>query len=74
MAVIKRANALLAKLDDGESVRYLDIGPKFLGPDGTIPKAIMPDQLHPSAAGYKIWAEATQPLLSELLSGSAAAR
>jgi lysophospholipase L1-like esterase len=67
MAVINGANALLAKLDDGKDIRFLDIGEKFLGQDGKIPFPIMPDQLHPTAAGYQLWAEAMQPLLTEMM-------
>ena len=67
MAAIDRANALLAKLDDGVNLRFLDIGDKFLGRDGKIPWTIMPDQLHPTAAGYQLWAEAMQPLLTEMM-------
>jgi lysophospholipase L1-like esterase len=67
MAIITAVNAELAKLDDGKAVRYLDIGEKFLGQDGKIPWTIMPDQLHPTAAGYQLWAEAMQPLLTEMM-------
>lgn len=67
MAAIDRANALLAKLDDGVNVRFLDIGAHFLGRDGRIPWTIMPDQLHLSPAGYQLWAEAMQPLLKEMM-------
>lgn len=67
MKVIAQVNAKLATLDDGKTVRYLDIGPKFLGPDGKIPDDIMPDQLHPNVAGYKIWVAAMQPLLTEMM-------
>lgn len=67
MAAIDRANALLAKLDNGQTVRFLDIGGVFLGRDGRIPWTIMPDQLHPTAAGYQLEAEAIQPLLTEML-------
>jgi len=67
MAIIREVNAGLAKLDDGKNVRYLDIGPKFLGADGKIPDSIMPDQLHPNVAGYQIWADAMKPLLTEML-------
>ncbi len=67
MEVIDGVNAELAKLDDGRNVRFLDIKAVFLGQDGKIPFAIMPDQLHPNAAGYQLWADAMNPLLTEML-------
>jgi beta-glucosidase len=67
MAAITAANKILAKLDNGTTVRYLDIGPKFLDASGKIPNDIMPDQLHPNAKGYQIWADATQPMLEEMM-------
>lgn len=67
MAAIREANARLARLDDCNFVRFIDINSKFLDPDGRIPKEVMPDQLHPSPAGYRIWAEAIQPLLDEMM-------
>ncbi len=66
-AKIKAVNAELAKLDDGNKTRYLDIGDKFLDTEGNLPKDIMPDFLHPNAKGYQIWAEAIQPLLDEMM-------
>jgi lysophospholipase L1-like esterase len=66
-AKIKIVNGRIARLDDGKSVHYLDIGAKFLEPDGTLTKKIMPDFLHLSPAGYKIWADALQPLLGKML-------
>lgn len=67
MEIIAAANAELAKLDDGKNVRFLDINAKFLCDDGKIPSIIMPDQLHPNAAGYQLWADAMQPLLTQML-------
>ena len=64
---IKAVNAELAKLDDGKTTRYLDIGDKFLTPDGVLTKEIMPDALHPNDKGYQIWADAMQPLLDEMM-------
>lgn len=64
---IAEINKTIGKLDDGRNVRYLDIGGKFLQPDGTLTKDIMPDFLHLSARGYEIWGEAINPLLHEML-------
>ncbi len=64
---IKDVNAGLAKLDDGKFIRFLDIGPKFLEPDGTFSKEIMPDLLHPSEKGYEIWAAAIKQPLADLM-------
>jgi lysophospholipase L1-like esterase len=60
-------NTLIAKLNDGRMVKFLDIGPKFLEFDGTLPRSIMPDLLHPNAKGYQIWADAMEPTLDEML-------
>jgi lysophospholipase L1-like esterase len=61
-------NETIAKLDDGgKTVKYLDIGPKFLQPDGTISKEIMPDFLHLSEKGYQIWADAVGETLAGMM-------
>lgn len=64
---LKEVNAIIAKLDDGKAVYFLDIGEKFLQPDGSLTKEIMPDFLHLTAAGYQIWADAIGPKLAELM-------
>lgn len=66
-ARIKHINSIISKLDDGQKVVYLDIGDKFLEADGTLPKSIMPDSLHPNGKGYEIWAEAIGPKVQEML-------
>ncbi|MBI2804412.1 MAG: GDSL family lipase [Planctomycetes bacterium] len=61
-------NTIVSKLDDGgKTVKYLDIGEKFLEPDGTLSRKVMPDFLHLSAKGYEIWAEAINPTLHDML-------
>jgi len=60
-------NSALAKLDNGKRVKFLDIGSKFLEPDGTLSKAIMPDLIHLSKKGYQIWADAMEPTLAAML-------
>jgi lysophospholipase L1-like esterase len=64
---IKEINLSLATLGDGRMITFLDIGPKFLEPDGTLSREIMPDLLHPSEKGYRIWAEAIKPTLDEMM-------
>jgi lysophospholipase L1-like esterase len=64
---LKQVNAIISKLDDGKKVFFLDIGGKFLEPDGSLTKEIMPDFLHLSAKGYQIWADAIGPKLAELM-------
>lgn len=64
---LKKVNEIIAKLDDGKSVFFLDIGDKFMKPDGMLTKDIMPDFLHLSPAGYQIWADAISPRLAELM-------
>lgn len=65
--IIHGVNAELAKLDDGQNVRFLDLNHVFVGQDGKIPFAIMPDQLHPNAAGYQLWADAMHPTLTAMM-------
>jgi lysophospholipase L1-like esterase len=64
---IAEINATISKLHDGETVHYLDIGDVFLDADGNIPQSVMSDRLHPSAEGYRLWAEAVQEPLTELM-------
>jgi lysophospholipase L1-like esterase len=73
MAAITAANLEIARLDDGQMVRFLDINTRFLAHDGTIPHLVMPDQLHPNAAGYQLWTEAIQAPLAELMKQAGAA-
>ena len=64
---IAAINSLLARFDGQNNVTWLDIGAKFVNPDGTISADVMSDFLHPTAKGYAIWAEAMEPTLARLL-------
>ena len=64
---IKQVNDAISQLNGSDNVTYLDIGPKFLDPDGTLSKTIMPDALHPNEKGYMIWAESMKPTLEQLM-------
>jgi len=64
---LQAVNARIARLDDGSQVKFLDIGKAFLNEDGTISREIMPDYLHLSPRGYRIWADAMEPTLWSML-------
>ncbi|MDP9172894.1 MAG: GDSL-type esterase/lipase family protein [Planctomycetota bacterium] len=66
-ATVKELNKKIASLDDGQHIFYMDIGDKFLTPDGTLTKEIMADALHPTADGYQIWADAIIDKVKELM-------
>ena len=63
---IIETNKLIAKLDDGKNVGYLNISQKFMKA-GQIPDAIMYDYLQLTASGYQIWADAITPTLRTML-------
>ena len=62
-----KASLLTSKIADGKLIHYLDINDKFLTKDGFLSKKIMPDYLHPNKEGYKIWAEAIESTVGELM-------
>lgn len=64
---ILQANQIARKLDDGEHVHYLAIGHHFIEDDGSITPEMMPDALHLTPAGYRIWAESIEEKLAELM-------
>ena len=64
---ILQVNQALARLDDGSHIFYFDLGSQFIENDGSISRSIMPDYLHPNEAGYRIWANAMEPKLKQLL-------
>lgn len=66
-AKLIKVNEIIAKLADGKMIQFLDIGPRFLEKDGTLPKDIMPDALHPNSKGYEIWADAIELKVAELM-------
>ncbi len=64
---VKRVNAELAKLDNGDTVRFADVGQKLPEPDGSWPRSVSKDGLHLAPEGYRRWAAAMRPLLAEMM-------
>jgi beta-glucosidase len=67
---IKDLNRRLAHLAFRPGVTFLNFGDKFLEADGSLSKEIMPDYLHLSAKGYRIWVDAMEPTLKKLMGES----
>jgi lysophospholipase L1-like esterase len=67
MPEINRINTDLAKLADGNQIFYININDKLADSNGKLLDGMTIDQLHPTAKGYQIWADALQPVLTHLL-------
>jgi lysophospholipase L1-like esterase len=61
---VNEVNLVLPELLAGlNNVEIIDINKEFLAEDGTLPKEMMPDFLHPNTKGYEIWGEKLAPVL-----------
>lgn len=64
------ASRLAAAAINDPLVTHLDLTDKFVEPDGTITKAIMPDFLHLSEEGYRRWAGGIEAVVAEAMGES----
>jgi lysophospholipase L1-like esterase len=55
--LINQINQKLEVFAKANHIKRIDIGPKMLAPDGTLPKDIASDFCHPTEKGYQIWAD-----------------
>jgi lysophospholipase L1-like esterase len=62
-AVLADINQRLKFVADKPGVTLLDMTDKWLQPDGTMSKDVMPDYLHPNDKGYAIWGEELRKVL-----------
>jgi len=60
-------NQKIEMFGERDQVTFLDINHLFLDDDGVLSEEVMPDQLHPSEKGYKIWAEGMNSTIQRLL-------
>lgn len=63
----EKTNQKIATFADGKHVTYLDVGGKFLKANGDPDITLMPDLLHLSAKGYRLWSDALLPVVRGLL-------
>lgn len=67
MPAINRINDNIARIADGETVRYLNINDRLADAEGNLIDGMTVDRLHLGLKGYQVWAEALKPVLTELL-------
>jgi (4-O-methyl)-D-glucuronate---lignin esterase len=69
MPTIDAINRNLAALADGAAIRFLNINDKLADREGRLVDGVMNarDKLHPTIAGYQLWADALNPIFRELL-------
>jgi len=63
--LINKINTLLKVFASENKITFIDITPKMLTPDGILTREMAPDFCHPSEKGYRIWADALRPYISE---------
>lgn len=68
-------NQIIKLLDNGETVRYLDMSEQFYSGNGQfVTELYTSDLIHLSEAGYRKWASVMSPLVNEMLGFSSASR
>ncbi|MDZ4835737.1 MAG: GDSL-type esterase/lipase family protein [Candidatus Melainabacteria bacterium] len=65
--LITEVNQSISKLENGTDIRYLDVGNSFMGENGEVDPELMPDGLHLSNKGYRVFADAMKPTLAQYL-------
>jgi len=60
-------NDIIVDYADGKTVHFLDIGHNYVDAAGRLRTELMPDLLHLSPAGYKVWADSMESLLNKLM-------
>lgn len=60
-------NDRLPAFADQRHVFFLNLNRRFLDDNGSLSPEMMPDALHPSALGYRVWAEGMEDTIRKLL-------
>ena len=62
-----KTNKLVSEIADNKMIYFSDINQSFIDENGILTREIMPDLLHLSEDGYRIWSEAIEPTVRELM-------
>ena len=72
MPMVMAINERLAGLANGDRIRFLNVNDRLADAEGNLLPGMMHDKLHPTVAGYQVWADGLKPILTELLGPPAA--
>lgn len=73
MPVIEEINRNLARIAQGDKLRFININDKLTDANGRLREGMMNrDGLHPSEQAYQVWADALKPIFREILGPPAA--
>ena len=62
-----QASRIASRIADDKHIFYLDINEAFLDEKGFLTREVMPDFVHLSEKGYRLWAEALEPTIDKLM-------
>lgn len=62
----EEVNHIVSGLDNGNTIRFLDIGSHFVEANGDARSDLLPDHVHPSHQGYQVWSDSIKPLVDEM--------
>ena len=74
MPVIDEANAQIARLADGKTIRYVNINEQLAFPDNQLREGMANDGLHLTPKAYQVWADALKPIFTEILGAAGRGR
>lgn len=67
---VRAVNVRIARLADGRSVRFLDLGDRFVEADGSLRAGFYSaDGVHLLRPAYQVLTDAVEPILKEMLGG-----
>ena len=70
-STIEKINLRIAKLADGEQIRFLNINDELTDEKGNFAPGISSDGLHLEQPGYQVWGRALKPMLTDILGSPA---
>ncbi|MFZ5986527.1 MAG: GDSL-type esterase/lipase family protein [Bacillota bacterium] len=66
MNTILEINSILLNLSLSRKITFLDIGEEYIDKNNKVNRELLPDGIHITRPGYKIWGKKLQPIIDDL--------